>query len=282
MTRLNMNILTEPLVSLDNICSDYEYVTEEEMIDVKAYVNDHTASVGNRPNQEQWTASWAELLSTDTPTYLTKPRLMLDGKGIFRFNQSFIKSSNLQLEQKYHRAMINAVQDRFLGDVSAVVEFGCGSGHNLVQITNNNSELDVFGSDWATSSQQILASKGIRGFYFDMKSDAPNYPPELKQIKDVAFLTVGSLEQLGKDWKNFLSFMIKMKPKKSIHIEPILEFYDPSCETDNLAIEYHQKRGYLDGFYLAAKRMGLLRYCNRPTFGNTFNEGFNILELKYE
>ena len=76
--------------------------------------------------------------------------------------------------------------------------------------------------------------------------------------------------------------MIKMKPKKSIHIEPILEFYDPSCEIDNLAIEYHRKRGYLDGFYLAAKRMGLLRYCNRPTFGNALNEGFNILELKYE
>ena len=283
MTILNENILChKPVVSLDTISGDYEYITEEEMLLVQSYVKDHTASVGDSPNQEQWTDAWGELLEAEAPAYLANPRFMLGENGVFRFNQNFIKSPDLQLEHKYHRAVIDAVQNKFFDDVKCVVEFGCGSGHNLVQIVKNNSQVDVFGSDWATSSQKILDSKGICGFYFDMKSKEPEYPPELEQMKEVAFLTVGSLEQLGRDWENFLAFMIKMKPKKSIHIEPIVEFYDPSNEIDALAINYHHKRGYLEGFYLAAKSLGLLRYHNRPTFGNTFNEGFNILELQYE
>ena len=132
------------------------------------------------------------------------------------------------------------------------------------------------------SKRIILNKNNIPSWNFDMTSKQGSLPSEVFEHQDVCFLTVGSLEQVGSNWGNFLNFMLDVRPKRSIHIEPIVEFYDSKNEVDKLAIQYHIKRGYLNGFFNGVSELDELKFYQRIPFGNTYNEGFNIIVMEYQ
>lgn len=62
-----------------------------------------------------------------------------------------------------------------------------------------------------------------------------NLPKVVREnLSKTAFLTSGSMEQLGASWVNFINFARRTKPAKIISIEPIYEYYSDS-EFDTLA-----------------------------------------------
>jgi hypothetical protein len=269
------------LINLNDVTTDYQFLNESETDFVKNEVVQHIQCVNRRPNKNQWNSAWSELNSGDAPKYF-KPRVSVDGLGVYRYKQKYIKSAYPDLENVFHDKIIEKIQNKMLTGIDCVVEFGCGTGHNLKKIKDRNPNVKIFGSDWTNASQNLLSSIGIPSWNFDMLSREGAVPDEIVDCNNVCFLTVGSMEQLGNNWKNFFDFMLEFKPTKSIHIEPIIEFYDENNSIDRLAIEYHNKRDYLNGFFdYLIDTNNLLSY-QRISFGNSYNEGFNILELKYE
>ena len=109
---------------------------------------------------------------------------------------SFLFLPSVNLEGKFHNELLNRVQDKWLNDIDCVVEFGCGTGHNLQKIRNKNPNIIVYGSDWAGSSQKILEKNNIPSWNFDMKKCNGRLPKEIFDHDAICFLTVGSLEQL--------------------------------------------------------------------------------------
>lgn len=271
---------TNTLLDLYHITTDYEYLSEQETDIVLHHIEEHINTVKTTPTQNQWNDAWDEISKCDAPKYF-KPRLTLDNKGIYRYKQQYIKSAYQNLEGEFHNELLNRVQDKWLSDVDCVVEFGCGTGHNLQKIRNKNPNIKVYGSDWAGSSQKILEKNNIPSWNFDMKKSDGKLPREIFEHDSICFLTVGSLEQLGTEWSNFTNFMFNFRPYKSIHIEPIIELYSSSNIVDQMAIKYHKKRNYLNGFFKYLLGTDELKFYERTTFGNTYNEGFTVLELEY-
>jgi hypothetical protein len=60
---------------------------------------------------------------------------------------------------------------------------------------------------------------------------------------------VASLEQIGKNFKKYVNFLRKKKPKLVINIEPINELMDKTLILDYLCVKYCQKRNYLEGYF---------------------------------
>lgn len=279
MTQSNMSTL----INLNDVTTKYTFLDDKETDLVIDHVISHILSVGKTPSQNQWNDAWEDISRCDSPKYF-KPRFTIEGQGIYRFQQKYIKSHDLNLEKKFHDELLKNIQQKYLTNIDCVVEFGCGTGHNLQKIRSRNANIKVFGSDWADSSQKILDTQNIPSWNFDMTvcDGGLDFPSKIIQEKNVCFLTIGSMEQLGNKWHKFFEFMRDFKPKKSIHIEPIIELYDDSNPIDSLAIKYHKKRNYLHGFFDFISNQKELKFYERTYFGNVYNEGFTVLELEYE
>src|SRR3989344_3164408 len=78
---------------------------------------------------------------------------------------------------------------------------------------------------------------------------------KLKLADNSAIYTLGSLEQVGSNYKAFVSYLLQNKPYICINIEPIAELLDENKLIDNLAIKYFKKRNYLDGYLDYLKRL---------------------------
>tara|TARA_B100001964_G_C14025793_1_gene505979 strand:- start:90 stop:560 length:471 start_codon:yes stop_codon:yes gene_type:complete len=140
------------------------------------------------------------------------------------------------------------------------------------------------GLDWTLSSKKIvdlIAEKygwQMKGHLFNMFE--PNY--SLHIPNNSVFVTIGGLEQLGKEYESFLEFIFNKKPSYCLHIEPIYEFYDTSNLLDYLGSLYHKQRKYLSGFLTRIKKaeesgQATIIDCKRIYFGAQFHEGWNIL-----
>lgn len=276
MMRLN----TDLLIDIDQF--NFLPLSDEENEQVLEHIDTHISQVRGTPTQEQWSSAWGDIGDCESPTYY-KPRFSFGDYGVYRHRQKFVKYKyNKNIESVFHDMLLEKIQNKYLTDIDCVVEFGCGTGHNLKKIRERNPEISVFGSDWAGSSQEILNRNNIPSWNFDMTSKQGSLPSEVFEYQDICFLTVGSLEQVGSNWGNFLNFMLDVRPKRSIHIEPIVEFYDSKNEVDKLAIQYHIKRGYLNGFFNGVRELDELKFYQRIPFGNTYNEGFNIIVMEYK
>ena len=276
MTQLS----TDLLIDIDQF--DFLSLSDEENEKVLEHVGTHISHVNGTPTQEQWNCAWEDMGNCESPTYY-KPRFSLGDYGVYRYRQKFVKYNyHKNIESVLHDMLLEKIQNKYLTDIDCVVEFGCGTGHNLKKIRERNPEISVFGSDWAGSSQEILSKSNITSWNFDMTSDQDSIHPEVFNYQDICFLTVGSLEQIGSKWGNFLNLMLKVRPKRSIHVEPIVEFYDDTNAIDKLAIQYHLKRGYLNGFFNGVCKLNELKFYQRIPFGNTYNEGFNIIVMEYK
>lgn len=273
--------LANTLINLEDITTDYSFLNQEETNLVISHVKKHILEVKYKPSLEQWNSAWDDLSKCDAPKYFS-PRFMIEDYGIYRYNQKYIKSKYFNLEGKFHDQLLKNIQDKWLSDIDCVVEFGCGTGHNLQKIRNRNNAIKIYGSDWTSSSQKILSRYGIPSWNFDMRICDKKIPKEILECENICFLTIGSMEQLGENWERFLDFMLNFKPKRSIHIEPIIEFYDINNEIDYLAYQYHKKRGYLNGFFNKIINFKQLKFYQRIPFGNIYNEGYNVVELEYE
>ena len=98
-------------------------------------------------------------------------------------------------------------------------------------------------------------------------------------------MTIAALEQTGQNYKKFINYILKQKPKICIHIEPINELMDKNNMLDLLSVLYSRKRNYLDNFLtylkLIQKNNQIKIIKNERTYlGSLFIEGYSVVIWK--
>lgn len=236
---------------------------------------------------KQWEKGWEENLkelNREETTDAISPHYF--GKyNINRLNQTFVKGVSPNYERNMLYVILDYLFDKYLRRADSIYEFGCGTGHNLLKAHDINPSANLFGLDWAKSSQKILKKisdiglvKNIKGYNFDFFK--PN--KQIKLSNNSAIYTVAALEQVGSNYKSFVSYLIKNKPDICLHIEPIAELLDENKLIDNLSIKYFKKRNYLNGYLDYLKKLekeGKIKIyeVKRTYIGSMFIEGYSII-----
>ena len=278
MALSDMNIT----IDLQNF-GDYRYLSDEEEVAFINNVKTHLDSVKPKPSQSIWNSAWQDVYDAglNHPSYLDNANLHLHGEQIYRWNKKYITTSNPLLEKQYHDAMVVNIAKNYFTNLDSVIEFGCGTGHNLKTIQEILPNLRLSGSDFTNSSLAMLDRIGIDGFFFDMIQDDLNkIPTEIGKCSNMGVLTVGSMEQIGSEWNNFFNVLLELNPTVCVHVEPFVELYEKGNPVDDLAIQYHHGRGDLKGFLPFLQNNNSIHLCERTTFGNCFNEGYMVVIWK--
>ena len=202
----------------------------------------------------------------------------LNGELIYPYSPTF--------ETDFVKVLFQVIFKKYFSKVNNLFEFGCGSAHNLVYASQIIPNVNLHGLDWSKNSIKIINqlnishNLSIKPSIFD--SFKPNYKINIKSTDGI--LTVGTLEQLGKDYKNFLKFLLKKKPKICIHFETMNELYNNNSTLDYAAIQYMRKRNYLNGFLNDLKKLKEKKKIKiikiRRIFGSQFHEGYSYVIWK--
>lgn len=268
---------------------DYREATPAEVVEIHSRLSDilGDSRVGSSA-LDRWEQGWAEVrarvardgVSEETlaPQYFRHRMLRMQGRLICARSATF--------EPNLYKAIKSVVFDRYLADVSRVVEFGCGTGSNLYQLHRAFPRQQLVGCDWARQSQELIAliaratGADLTAAYFDMRTLEGR--EAISVDSGTAVLTLHAMEQLGRDADLFVDYLIASKPKIAVHLEPIVELYDPEVPFDADAIAYHRKRGYLEGFLpaLSGRSDVEIVETRRLGFGSTFHEAYTLIVWK--
>lgn len=268
----------------------YRDVTAEERDDqilaVLKRVNDERLLRTTVENQEAFERGWSENLAdcrrdgvslkTLRPKYV-KPLPMI------RFRGKYIVPTNPYLFDDLCTVSLNYLFHRYLAQSDSVYEFGCGTGRYLFMLGGIYPQKNLIGLDWTEASQGILdlvaqqTGLSIVGQRFDMFD-----PKDLTLAPNSAVLTVGALEQLGDRHGPLLQYFLANRPGLVIHHEPILEMYREDSLFDYLAILYHKRRNYLNGYLTELRNLAgqgkveiIFERCQ--AYGDLFNDGSGIV-----
>jgi hypothetical protein len=278
-----------------NKISEYKLVysplsrQEEELVIIKiinTLLDPHLVYSGLH-RLKQWEKGWGENLTElkrEKTTGAVSPHYF--GKySVNRLNQIFVKGVSPNYEKNMLYVILDYLFDKYLREFDNVYEFGCGTGHNLLKVHEVNPSANLFGLDWAKSSQKIISQmsdlgliKNIKGYNFDFFK--PN--KKIKLSDNSAIYTVAALEQVETNYKAFVSYLIKNKPNICLHVEPIAELLDENRLIDNLSIRYFRKRNYLNGYLTYLKKLekeGKIKIheAKRTYIGSMFIEGYSII-----
>jgi hypothetical protein len=205
--------------------------------------------------------------------------------GAVRFNGRLIKPLSEKFEYQSLGIILDWLFEKYIQNTEALYEFGCGPGYNLLRAREANQHANLWGLDWAKSSQEIIKkikSSGIDSKIYGHNFDYFNPDYEFNLQENSTVLTVASLEQVGDRWNHFIDYLIEKKPKLCIHVEPIAELLDSNKFLDYLSIQYFKKRNYLDGFLdglkqLESKGMLTIHDTKRTNVGSLFIEGYSVV-----
>jgi hypothetical protein len=221
-----------------------------------------------KPN---WGAFWAEHRFGDEPKYLTRP-----GQPI-RWNGNLWMPSSDRIEIDFLRVERAFLFDRFFNEPGHwFYEFGAGTGHNTKAFSEQFRDRSCVATDlhW----MDVPSECPVRWSVFDMKK--PPHPRAGPINADAHVFTSGSMEQLGRDWRSFLWYLIAMNPAVVLHVEPIEEMYDARDPLESMALAYHRHRGYLSGYLTALRelaKIGRIEILEERCvdFGSLTTNGYN-------
>tara|TARA_R110000824_G_scaffold41086_5_gene122573 strand:- start:210 stop:1163 length:954 start_codon:yes stop_codon:yes gene_type:complete len=274
----------------------YETLTSNEREDlvneIKEKIETDLKNVKDPEREEVWFNGWKENLEAfkekkDLEAITPK---FLRTRNPVRLNGDYVVPLNPYFERDISKLLQIFIYDLFVveEEITNVYEFGCGSGFNLLFLCETYASvipnLALCGLDFVQSSVDLISELAkhynyrIEGRLFDMRKPDHNF----KIKENSCVFTACSLEQLGTNFIDFVDYVIDQKPKICFHLEPIIENYDLSSSFDRLAIEFHQKRGYLEGLkpYLQQlEKEGIItiEFDKRFKFGSLFHEGYQLI-----
>jgi hypothetical protein len=211
------------------------------------------------------------------------PKYIRPGQPL-RLQQDYVMPFDARFELHWFAVFRAWLFHTYFEAADAVYEFGCGSGFNLAELARRHPTKEYWGLDWASTSTDIVNELGerfgwrMRGVPFDFFA-----PDRSVKIRDNAVVfTIGALEQTGTNHGAFLDYLLEGAPALCVHVEPIVEWYDPSHPIDDAAIRFHRRRGYWRGFpdrLRALEREGRVRILKtqRAHFGSLYIEGYSQL-----
>ena len=227
-----------------------------------------------------WEKGWRENLvdlRTKKPVEAVIPHYF-DKYPVIRFKQNFIKSLSKNFEYHSLAVITYWLLEKYFKSATTIYEFGCGTGHNLLRAREVNQGAEIWGLDWARSSQKIINQLGFKAAGFDLLK--PDNSFKLKRNSLV--YTVAAVEQLGKQFKPLVRFLLTNKIKLCVNIEPINELLDKDNLLDYLSIEYAKKRNYVAGYLIYLKQLEkqgkiIIHRAQRTYIGSLFIDGYSVI-----
>lgn len=236
--------------------------------------------------QEQWEKGWAENLEAYTKESKGSIIPRYFGKyNVIRWRQQFLNPVSPNFEYNMLSILQYWLFDKYLRSSNSIYEFGSGTGHNLLRVRETNPSAQLWGLDWARSSQEIIqkmssekADSKLHAQNFDFFNPDTNF----KLDKNSAIFTVAALEQIGDNYQYFIDYLLTNKPEICIHIEPIVELLDPDNLVDFLSIQYFKKRNYLNGYLLKLQELEKagkikIHMAQRSFIGSLYIEGYSVI-----
>jgi len=275
----------------------YRVITGGEREEIVRGITERTDSgslrvVGGNDN-EVWERGWGEILAQVTAKGGFTPAILkpqyFDHHRIMRFNGDYIDAGDANFVYEYDQVLRRLVLAKYLKGATKVVELGCGTGTSQLMLADILPKAKLVASDWAKPSQEIIRAMGaylkrhITPVCFNMLT--LEGWDELTIDHDTTVVTVHALEQLGGNIGALLDALLKARPRTCLHFEPIAEFYDEKVPFDQLALRYHRRRNYLDGWLtrlreLAARGKIEITEERRLAFGDRYHEAYNIVQWR--
>ncbi|MBI2028450.1 MAG: hypothetical protein HYT07_02460 [Candidatus Levybacteria bacterium] len=213
------------------------------------------------------------------------PKFVKKGEYI-RFQSDFIKPENDSFENDFVTVMRYYLFTKYYKKANTLYEFGAGTGLNLVAASEIFPKMKLIGLDWAESTADIInvlrekLNINISAKRFNLFKPDEEYHLD----KDSGVLTIGTLEQLGKNFEPFINYLLKNKPMICINVETLYEIYDQENLLDYLAMKYSEQRNYLRGFLSYLKKLEAKKKIKiidiRRTFGSFYHDGYTYLVWK--
>jgi len=272
----------------------YEILEGEDrdavLLDVLRKLETDKQVIGAEERKDVWHDGWQESLeefieSNYDPRKLV-PKFIRPNK-VIRFNGQYIKPENPNFELDYYSVFRKWLFLTYFKDFENIYEFGCGTGFNLLELSDMYPDKHLYGSDFVQSSVDLVnkigevSSLSLEGFLFDMI-----HPDKSAVLKDKSLVfTIGAIEQLAGKFEEFLQYLLDNSPGLCVHVEPTVELYDEDNLLDYLAARFHRKRGYTEGFLPRLQELekeGKVEIVKvkRLFFGSLFMEGYNLIIWK--
>jgi hypothetical protein len=276
---------------------NYEILSKKEekkyILEIVKTILEKKIHKSGKSYKEKWNSGWGQnykefkktkKINSLIPKYFFKT-------NISRINDKLIRVKSKNFDFNVLNIITSYVFEKYFKKEKNIIEFGCGTGHNIINLRNINKTATVYGLDWSHYSQkifEILSKKDpkIKGFFFDYFK--PSIPKkEIHNIRNnFSCFTVASLEQVGSDFKKFIKFLRKENPKLIINIEPINELLHEGELLDYLSIKYSEKRNYLIGYHkylkeLERKKVIKIIEEKKSYFGSLYINGYSIIVWKF-
>jgi hypothetical protein len=245
--------LNKPIIL--NEVTDYEL---EEVYHLHEKLMEKPLEKSGKHRKKNWSSGWLENrdkfnngnIEALLPGYVDK-------FDYFRIDGKFMRGkpgTEIRLQYSLLLGAIEKVISRF--KITRIIEFGCGTAHNLVFLGKLYPDINFVASDWTHAYKDIikLLDKSLQknisaGPEFDFFN--PDYSFNL--FKNDLIFTYGALEQVGQDHLEFTDFLISKKIGCVVNIEPEVDLLTNENKFDLTSKSYIEKRGYLNG-YLNALR----------------------------
>lgn len=201
-----------------------------------------------------------------------------------RLFRRLVRPSDPNFEANWRRVYQDYIFRSYFADATDILEFGCGSGMHVGALAQMFPDKKVTGLDWAEPSVEIVENmRKLRGwntqgrlFDFFNPDDSVDIP------QGSVVLTFAALEQISDKPAAFVEFLLRKKPKRVVHLEPIYDWYDPANFIDHLAMRAHETRNFLRGLVGILHKLrdqGKVEILkeHRVEFGSLLHEGYSQL-----
>lgn len=243
--------------------------------------------IGVKERQGVWNNGWGEnlqdFINSGYDLQMLVPKFIRPNK-IIRYKQKYICPTNPNFELDYYSVFRKWLFMTYFRDFRNIYEFGCGTGFNLVALSQLYPDKSLYGTDFVKTSADLVNEIGrvhnikLKGSIFDMI-----HPDKSFKLKEGSLIfTIGAIEQLASKFEAFLQYLLNNNPELCVHVEPIVELYEENNLIDYLALKFHKKRGYTQGFLprlLELEKNSKIKILKvkRLFFGSLYIEGYNLI-----
>ena len=261
-----------------------------ELNDFKKKINTGYFWISGKKQINKWDNGWSynltnlknkkKIFPAIIPYYYKKKsKLVICGKIIEPITQLF--------EFKIFGIYRDFIFRNYLSEFKNIYELGCGPLHNLVILKKKFKKKNIYGFDWSITSVKI--SKLLKKYFkliLDVKTVNFFEENTFEKIKEnSAAISIGGLEQLGKNFRPIVNHLINSDIKLVINIESFIELYNKDNLLEKLFLKYDKKRNYLNGYidYLKnlekEKRIKILK-INKVKFGTLGHYSYSTIIWK--
>jgi SAM-dependent methyltransferase len=273
--------------------SNFEHSTIEGadkdnlLLDILRRIETDQQIIASPERKAIWNSGWAENLKEFTDSRFNVDKLVpkfIRPNPVVRLFSNYVKVNSPSFELDFIRVLRSWLYQKYFDECETIYEFGCGTGHNLVDLAKIYSHKAIIGLDFVPSACELISKLGtelglnINSKLFDMIEPDFTYKLAPKSL----VYTFCSIEQLASKFHKFVDYIMVNQPKLCVHVEPIVELYDENSLPDYLAVMFHNKRGHSKGYLTFLKQLESegkieLLKVKRLYFGSIMMEGYSLI-----